>query len=443
MLVEEIAIPHAAGDITIPFHERVTVFAGLDRPGRTRLVDLLVLGLAGEGPATVTVRTDDGETARIGPGSALDDEPEAATTLRRLVVVGRRDLGLDMPAPEPVLAGERTAASIAHQELIRELHALDAGATERDRLEQELGAAPAAPAPTRHPVAAEASTGPDLDAIARCAPMIDDLLRRRQDADDTLHEARATLRAFGTEPRPPAAGARLVPGGLGTGLRAAVEALHRAGAGTDPDAVEAARGAVVRATADLEAIEAAAVEEVTACDRELGIIAAAADVPVGVTGPGAALTAALARRPSRWARTEEEDPAARLLARRRAALAARISELPDKEEVLAARRRLDEVVARLQSLGGPRGHDITRVRQALIGRAAALRPDGVAPIAPLVVDEALEGLPADHLCDLLDLVLRISERAQVVVLTGDPALAVWARHRAHGGQLRLVELASR
>lgn len=442
MLVEEIAIPHAAGAITIPFDERVTVFAGLDGPGRARLIDLLVTGLVGEGPATITVRTDEGEQGRIGPGSALEDEPEAGAMLRRLVVVDRQHLGLDSTPPDPALAGERTAASIAHRELIREVHALDAGAAERMRLVAELGTAPVPPEP---PVDVT-EPGPDLDALSRCAPMIDDLLRRRQEADDTLHQTRAALRAGVVDPEPwrPGDGdPRLAHSGLGTGLLAAVEVLRLVDGidGVDPGQLDDARAAVDRARTELEGIASAAEAEVSACDRELSIIAAAADLPVGVTGPGAALTAALAGRQRRWATPEDNDPAARLLARRRSALSARIDELPDPEEVGAARRRLDDVTGHLQKLGG-RGspYDITRVRQTLIGRAAALRPDGVSAIAPLVIDEALVGLPADHLCDLLDLVLRISERAQVVVLSGDPALAVWARHRASVGDLRLVEM---
>lgn len=361
--------------------------------------------------------------------------------LRRLVVVDREHLGLDAAPPDPALAGERTAASIAHRELIREVHALDAGAVERSRLVAELGTAPAPPEP---PVDVT-EPGPDLDALARCAPMIDDLLRRRQQADDTLHQTRAALRAGTLDPEPwrPGDGdPRLAHSGLGTGLLAAVEVLRLFDgiADVDPSQLDDARSAVDRARQELEAVAAAAEDELAACDRELSIIAAAADLEVGVTGPGAALTAALARRHRRWATAVDNDPAARLLARRRAALSARIDELPDPDEVTAARRRLDDVTGHLQKLGRGSSFDITRVRQTLIGRAAALRPDGVSAIAPLVIDEALVGLPADHLCDLLDLVLRISERAQVVVLSGDPALAVWARHRAHVGELRLVEM---
>lgn len=446
MLVEEIAIPHQAGPITIRLHERVTVFAGLDVSARARLVDLLVTGLAGEGPASVAVRTDDGRADRIEPGSAPSDDATATGTLRRLMVVARKDLGLELPPAEAGLAAERTAASIAHRELTREVHALDAGAAERARLERELGSAPSRPGPPPGDPGADGPGGDGptddgLEELARSAPRVDDLLRRRQDADDALHEARSALRAYGDDaPLLAAVAPAPAPGVLGTALRAAVEARHRAGSGDDPAAVEDAEAGVARATADLRAMEQAAVDEIDDCDRQLGEIADAVGVEVGVTGPGASLTAALARRRARWARTEDTDPAARLLARRRAAITARISELPDEQDVLDARRRLDEVVARLQSLGGPRGYDIAQVRQTLIGRAAALRPEGVVPVAPLVLDEALLGLPTDHLCDLLDLVLRISERAQVVLLTGDPTQAAWARDRAHTPHLRLIEL---
>jgi hypothetical protein len=59
-----------------------------------------------------------------------------------------------------------------------------------------------------------------------------------------------------------------------------------------------------------------------------------------------------------------------------------------------------------------------------------------------VLDEALVGLAPDDLLDLLDLVIRLAERTQVVLLTGDPAVATWARHRAAAGLVHLIELAS-
>jgi hypothetical protein len=432
VLVDELLIPHAAGSVQVRFDERVTVLAGLDAASRARFADLLVTGLAGAGPATVVVRDDTGQRGRIEPGT-IGGGPDAIAEVRRLVVVGPAELGFRRQPPDPRLAAERTATAIAHRQLVRELAAVEAGAAERARLVAELAAGELA------------EDAPDLDAVAAAAPRIDALLRRRRDAGDILERTAAVLRSLDDDPTlppPPAAGdPRVATGPLATGLLAAVDVVRRVGPETDLVEARAAHSAVRRAVADITEARDEARAEIDTCDRELAALARAADVPVGPEGPGAALTEALVRRRHVPRRAVDGDAVVSLHARRRAALQARMAELPDDADVTAARRRLDAVADRLDRLDEGRGADVERTRDALLGRLARLRPDGATAIAPLVLDEALVGLAPDELVDLLELVVRVAGRTQIVILTGDPTVATWSRHRASRGELRLIELA--
>ncbi|QYG93964.1 hypothetical protein HC251_17010 [Iamia sp. SCSIO 61187] len=460
VLVDELLIPHPDGPVSLRLDERVTVVTGVDAASRTRLADLLVTGLAGAGPATVLVRDDLGRRGRIEPGTTADDAPagpEAVAEVARLVVVGPADLGLGDGPPDAAVAAERAAATLAHRELERELATLEAGAAERSRLVAELGggAGPAGPA-----AASGDERTPDLEAVAAAAPRIDELLRRRQAAEDTLDRTAAVLRVVDDPhlpPTPAAGDPRAAGGPLATSVLAALDVVRRVG-GRDPDpgrdadrqrAEADARAALDRARGEVERAQAEARAEVGTCDQELTALARAADVTVGADGPGPALTAALGLRRRRGSgpapqagEALPDDPAARLVARRRATLQARLADLPDDAAVTAARRRLDAVADRLARLDDGGGADVDRARAALMRRVAMLRPDGTASVAPLVLDEALVGLAADDLCDLLDLVARLADHTQVVVLSGDPVVGTWARHRAERGELRLVELAS-
>ncbi|HEU5149162.1 MAG TPA: hypothetical protein VFU19_01625, partial [Iamia sp.] len=387
MLVDELIIPHPAGAVHVRLDERVTVLAGLDAPSRARFADLLVDGLAGVGPATVRGRDALGEPVRIEPGGA----PVAAgEDLRRRVVVGPSELGGAPEPPDPALAAERTAAAIAHRQLVRELAAVEAGAAERARLLAEIG--------EDEPARDGAGTRrPDLDAVAASAPRIDALLLRRQEAGDVLERTTALLRSIEadtTAPPPPSAGDLRGAGGpLANGLLAAVDVVRRVSGTTVEASADQRRAAVdahlalARARADVERDRDAAEAEVAACDHELAALARAADVPVGVEGPGAALTAALARRRHHEPGPDPADPAVRLLARRRSSLRARMAELPDDADVAATRRRLAAVAERLARLEGSAGPvDVERTRAALLGRVARLRTDGITAVAPLVLD---------------------------------------------------------
>jgi hypothetical protein len=452
VLVDELLIPHPDGSVRVRFDERVTVLAGLDAPARARFAHLLVGALAGAGPATVLVRDDLGRPGRIEPGTTtgpLAPGTDAVAEIRRRVVVGAVELGAGPEPPDPSLAAERTAAAIAHRQLVRELAAVEAGAAERARLLAEIGEegrTPSGPGP------AGPARPPDLDAVAASTARIDALLLRRHDAGDVLEHTAAVLRSIDddpTHPVSPAAGdLRTGAGLLAHGLLAALDVVRRVSGTTVEASADARRAevdgalALARARAEVDRARAEAEAEIATCDRELAALARAADVPVGAEGPGAALTAALARRRHRPGNPEETDPAARLLARRRASLRARMAELPDDADVEATRRRLAAVADRLARLQGGGATDVERTRAALLGRVALLRTDGVTAVAPLVLDEALVGLAPDDLLDLLDLVIRVAERTQVVLLTGDPATTTWARHRAAGGQLHLIEMAT-
>lgn len=205
-----------------------------------------------------------------------------------------------------------------------------------------------------------------------------------------------------------------------------------------------------RARAEVEAVRGAAEEDIVDCDRSLKELAGEAGVAVGAEGPGSALARALRVAPCRAtpddARRRPEDAARRIVARRRAMVEARIAELPTDDDVRAARRRLEGAAARLGRLDAsdPAGAapSLGQVRNALLGRAASLRPNGIVGTVPLLLDEPLVRIaPADR-CDLLDVLVRISDRTQIVLLTDDPVTTTWARHHAERGELRLVDLAA-
>ncbi|HEX7132946.1 MAG TPA: hypothetical protein VF228_10235 [Iamia sp.] len=451
MLVDELLIPHPTGPVHVPLGERVTVVAGLDGPGRERFAHLLASGLAGVGPASIVVRDDLGQPGRIEPGTTTGSRagPDPEAEVRRLMVVGPAELGGGDEQPDPALAAERISVAIAHRQLVRELSAVEAGAAERARLLVEIG--DEGHDPEGGWAAVASLRAPDLDAVAASTARIDELLQRRRDAGKVLERTAAVLRSVEddpTRPPPPAAGDLRIAGGpLATRLLAAVDVVRRVSGSTPTTSADRrrsetdARIALGRAVAEIEQARADAEAEIEACDRELAALARAADVPVGPLGPGAALLEALACRRSQPDGREETDPVVRLLARRRASLRARIAELPDDADLAATRRQLAAVADRLARLEGGGGTDVERTREALLGRIALLRPEGVTAIAPLVLDEALVGLAPDDLLDLLDLLVRVSERTQIVVLTGDPAIATWARYRAARGDVRLIEMA--
>lgn len=60
---------------------------------------------------------------------------------------------------------------------------------------------------------------------------------------------------------------------------------------------------------------------------------------------------------------------------------------------------------------------------------------------PVILDDVFARVPADRKWDLLDLLLRLAERHQLVYLSDDPFVAAWGRQRAADGSITLLEAA--
>lgn len=439
MVVDELLIPDRAGTIRLSLDARITVFAGVSGPARARLVDLLVGTLAGRGPGCARLRDGLGREVlisalgarladgRLSPGPVPGVAPDEAA-LRRMLVVAPRDLGLDPEAPAPLVVAERTALAAAHRQLVDELAAIEAGATEAERLRGEL----AVLAP---------DDGPALAVDDDVALELDELLGRRAEAAAALARLDAASRD-----EVPAADVR--PDDAGTGVLAARAVLRRIAAmreallgprddgplGSALDREEAtARAELAEATAHLDVRREEAALAVAALDDELADRAGALGLAVDPEGAAVAVARAVGR-------LAPDGGSADPLADHRADLEARIAELPSAEDVRAARRRVQIAARHLARLGGEEPPP-ERVRNVLLGRIAALRPHGTEAVLPLVLDDPLVGLDPGTRCDLLDVVARVAERAQVLVLTDDPVVTSWARHRAERGEVGLVELA--
>ncbi|MGH9086257.1 MAG: hypothetical protein ACRDYW_12470 [Acidimicrobiales bacterium] len=109
----------------------------------------------------------------------------------------------------------------------------------------------------------------------------------------------------------------------------------------------------------------------------------------------------------------------------------------------AVERRVASLEARLGGHGASSDPgaiaDIQQHLLAHLATASQAGPDGD-PV-PVVLDDALQRVPADRKWDLLDLVLRLAERHQLVYLSDDAFVAAWARQRALDGAITLLELA--
>lgn len=130
-------------------------------------------------------------------------------------------------------------------------------------------------------------------------------------------------------------------------------------------------------------------------------------------------------------------------------LANRLSELteqiasagkPDLIQAGQCRDEAAEVVtnleARLEELAkGPTSLQSRLISQ--LGRTTHAA-DHEEPV-PIIVDEALVSIPVAERMDLLDLIVKLAERVQVIVLTEDPVVARWARDRAARAKVTLFE----
>jgi hypothetical protein len=113
-----------------------------------------------------------------------------------------------------------------------------------------------------------------------------------------------------------------------------------------------------------------------------------------------------------------------------------LDRLADRQAAVA--RRVAALEARLGTNGDPGA--IADLQQGLLARltAASQAGPGGDPV-PVVLDEVLARVPPDRSWDLLDLVLRLAERHQVIYLTDDAFVAAWARQRALDGSITLLE----
>jgi len=162
---------------------------------------------------------------------------------------------------------------------------------------------------------------------------------------------------------------------------------------------------------------------------------------------------ALARREHRpeWGTKVEpddsEEPDVSDLQRRRA-VAAQAYEtafdlVPDVEHLVdrksAVERRVHVLEASSDGDGGSAdgGLDIDDVRRQLLARLTEARK-GPEPL-PVLVDDALVRVRGDSKWDLLDLLDRVADKTQIVYLTDDHDVVLWARRRAGGGSLMLLE----
>lgn len=111
------------------------------------------------------------------------------------------------------------------------------------------------------------------------------------------------------------------------------------------------------------------------------------------------------------------------------------------ERVAAMAKRVHEL--RTSLISGRRSRD----GEALSNAAAVLQAKFTAAGSlgihnerlPIVFDDAFVDAAASRKWDLLDLVRRLAVHNQVLYLTGDPFVAVWARRAAEQGRIMLIE----
>ena len=114
-----------------------------------------------------------------------------------------------------------------------------------------------------------------------------------------------------------------------------------------------------------------------------------------------------------------------------------------RPDVMGAERRYDVGLARVNELETrleELSHGPGSLQQRLIsrlGRTAWMGEHGES--VPVLVDEALVSVPVAERMDLLDLVVRLSDRVQVVLLSDDPVLTRWARDRSTHAEVTLYE----
>ena len=144
-----------------------------------------------------------------------------------------------------------------------------------------------------------------------------------------------------------------------------------------------------------------------------------------------------------------EEPDARDLVRRRAetveALATAERVVPDVERLADRRAALERRVAVLEvALGDAFDASLlvgtSEIERLLMNRMGVARNAGAtAEPLPVLLDDPFLKIRGEKKWEVLDLIERVSERVQVVYLTEDPDVTVWARRRMGAGCLTLLE----
>lgn len=156
------------------------------------------------------------------------------------------------------------------------------------------------------------------------------------------------------------------------------------------------------------------------------------------------------RRPEWASVTSSEADApdqAGLEARRKELLAEleRVRRLEQDAEHLADRHAaLERRVAALESQPGDDGaafaEQLADVQHELLAHLTnANHPVSDHEPVPVLLDEPFLRIPVERKWELLDMLLRLSERVQLVYLTDDPYVAAWGRRRATDGAILLLE----
>jgi len=140
----------------------------------------------------------------------------------------------------------------------------------------------------------------------------------------------------------------------------------------------------------------------------------------------------------------DEARAQALRDRRDAILAAHESSqgaVPDIERLTDRREAVERRVAVLTSEGGASGAvDPADVQQRLLARLAAARRVGPSGrTVPVVLDEPFERIRGDRKWRILDAVDRLAASVQIIYLTDDVDVLVWARARRPAGTVTLLE----
>jgi hypothetical protein len=124
-----------------------------------------------------------------------------------------------------------------------------------------------------------------------------------------------------------------------------------------------------------------------------------------------------------------------------AAYAAAHRDLPDVERLTDRREALERRVAVLAGRSGAATPtSTTDVEDVLLARLAAARRVGPhAESVTVVLDDPFEGISGDRKWALLDTVERLSGAVQLVYLSNDVDVLVWARQRQPDGAISLME----